>query len=152
MNLNKVMLIGRLGKDPEIRQTANGAVANFTIATSEVYKDKNGQRQELTDWHNIVMWRYNAENAEKLLRKGKLVYIEGKLKTRSWDDKDGNKRYTTEVNADSFILLDRDKREDGDSYSGGYQNREYSQQSDAQSPVSPPADVPAGGSDDDLPF
>lgn len=96
--VNKVILLGRLGKDPEIRTLDNGAkVATFSIATSETYKDKNGERQEKTEWHNIVLWRALADLAESYLAKGREVYIEGKLQTRSWDDKDGNKRYTTDI-------------------------------------------------------
>jgi len=96
--VNKVILLGRLGKDPEIRTLDNGAkVASFSIATSETYKDKEGQRQEKTEWHNIVLWRALADLAESYLTKGREVYIEGKLQTRSWDDKDGNKRYTTDI-------------------------------------------------------
>lgn len=96
--VNKVILLGRLGKDPEVRTLDNGAkVATFSIATSENFKDKNGERQERTEWHNIVLWRALADLAESYLAKGREVYIEGKLQTRSWDDKDGNKRYTTEI-------------------------------------------------------
>ncbi|MBL4709522.1 MAG: single-stranded DNA-binding protein [Flavobacteriales bacterium] len=104
--VNKVILVGNLGKDPEVRHLENGAaVANFSIATSETYKDKNGNRQEQTEWHNIVLWRGLAQIAEKYLRKGSQVYVEGKLKTRSWQDKDGNTRYTTEVVGDQMTML-----------------------------------------------
>ena len=105
--VNKVILIGRLGKDPEVRHLESGtAVANFTMATTESYRDRNtGERKEITDWHNIVLWRGLADVAEKYLKKGNLVYIEGKLKTRSWEDKDGNTRYTTEVVADNMTML-----------------------------------------------
>lgn len=108
-SVNKVILIGNLGKDPEVRHLENGAVvANFSIATSETYVDRNsGERRENTDWHNIVLWRGLAEVAEKYLRKGQKVYIEGKLKTRSWQDKDGNTRYTTEVLGDQMTMLSR---------------------------------------------
>ena len=89
--VNKVILVGRLGKDPEVRYTNDSTpVANFSIATSEYYKDKNGERQENTEWHNIVAWRHLAEISEKFLTKGKLVFIEGKLRTRSWEDKEKN--------------------------------------------------------------
>lgn len=106
-SVNKVILIGNLGKDPEVRHLENGAVvANFPIATSETYKDRNsGERVSQTEWHNIVVWRGLAEVAEKYLKKGNSVYIEGKLKTRSWEDKDGNTRYTTEVVADNLTML-----------------------------------------------
>ncbi len=104
--VNKVILVGNLGKDPEVRHLENGAsVANFSIATSETYKDKNGNRQEQTEWHNVVLWRGLAQIAEKYLRKGSQIYVEGKLKTRSWQDKDGNTRYTTEVVGDQMTML-----------------------------------------------
>jgi single-strand DNA-binding protein len=104
--VNKVILVGRLGKDPEVRHLESGAtVANFSIATSEAYKDRNtGERKEITEWHNIVLWRGLAEIAEKYLNKGDMVYIEGKLRTRSWE-KDGVTRYTTEVVGDNMTML-----------------------------------------------
>jgi single-strand DNA-binding protein len=104
--VNKVILVGRLGKDPEVRNLENGAtVANFTIATSESYKDRTtGEKKEITEWHNIVLWRGLAEIAQKYLHKGDLVYIEGKLRTRSWE-KEGVTRYTTEVVGDNMTML-----------------------------------------------
>ena len=107
--INKAILVGNLGKDPEMRYTPNGvAVCSFPMATSETYKDRNtGERVTQTEWHNIVIWRGMAETAEKYLRKGSQVYIEGKIKTRSWEDQQGQKRYTTEVVADVMQLLDR---------------------------------------------
>lgn len=114
--VNKVILVGRLGKDPEVRHLESGAaVANFPMATSETYKDKQGNKQESTEWHNIVLWRGLAEIAEKYLTKGNLVYIEGKLKTRNWQDKDGNTRYTTEVVGDNMTMLG--SKNDGDNSS-----------------------------------
>jgi single-strand DNA-binding protein len=105
-SLNKVILIGRLGRDPEMRFTPSGrAVTNFTMATNEVWTDQSGERQERTEWHRIVTWGKLAENCAKLLSKGKLVYVEGRLQTRSWDDKDGNKRYTTEIIANNMQIL-----------------------------------------------
>lgn len=106
-SVNKAILIGNLGKDPEVRRLENGTVvASFTLATSETYTDRaTGERREVTDWHNIVLWRGLAEVAEKYARKGHKVYIEGKIKTRSWNDKDGNVRYTTEILADEMTLL-----------------------------------------------
>ena len=106
-SVNKVILIGNLGKDPEVRHLENGAaVANFSIATSENYKDrKTGEKVSQTEWHNIVAWRGLAEIAEKYLKKGAKVYIEGKLKTRTWQDKEGNNRYSTEVITDSLTML-----------------------------------------------
>ncbi len=106
--VNKVILVGNLGKDPEVRHLEGGAaVANFTLATTETYKDKAGNRQEQTEWHNIVVWRGLAEIAEKYLKKGMTIYIEGKLRTRSWDDKEGHKRYTTEIVGDTFTILSK---------------------------------------------
>ena len=104
--VNKVILVGRLGKDPEVRNLENGAtVANFTMATSETYKDKTtGERKEITEWHNVVLWRGLAEIASKYLHKGDQVYIEGKLRTRSWE-KDNVTRYTTEIVGDNMTLL-----------------------------------------------
>lgn len=106
-SVNKVILIGNLGKDPEIRRLENGGiVANFPIATSESYVEKaSGEKREVTDWHNIVVWRGLAEVTEKYIKKGMKVYVEGKLKTRSWQDKEGNTRYTTEVVADELTIL-----------------------------------------------
>ena len=106
-SINKVILIGNLGKDPEIRHLESGvSVANYPIATSEVYKDrKTGEKVTQTEWHNIVLWRGLAEISEKYLKKGDKVYIEGKLRTRSWQDQEGNNRYTTEVIADNLTML-----------------------------------------------
>jgi single-strand DNA-binding protein len=106
--VNKVILIGNLGKDPEIKYLeGNVARVSFSLATSESFKDKNGNRIDQTEWHNIVLWRGLAETAEKLLRKGMQVYIEGKLQTRQWTDKEGHKRNTTEVVAESFVILQK---------------------------------------------
>jgi single-strand DNA-binding protein len=105
-SINKVILIGRLGKDPEMRFTPSGkAVTNFTLATNENWLDQSGEKQERTEWHRIVTWGKLAENCAKLLAKGKQVYVEGRIQTRSWDDKDGNKRYTTEVVANTMQML-----------------------------------------------
>jgi single-strand DNA-binding protein len=124
-SLNKVMLIGNLGKDPEVRAIPSGAkVANFSIATTESYMDKNtNQKVEKTEWHNIVMWRGLAEIAEKYLRKGSQIYVEGRLQTRSWDDQNGQKRYTTEVIVDQMQMLGSPRnRERGEG--GGFQRSE----------------------------
>lgn len=150
--VNKVILVGRLGKDPEVRNLENGAaVANFTLATSESYKDKTtGEKKEVTEWHNIVLWRGLAEISQRYLHKGDMVYIEGKLRTRSWE-KEGVTRYTTEVVADNMTMLST--RGSG---SGGQQGGSYS-------PANSYAPAEAGGSDnyrtgsandstDDLPF
>ncbi|HPW79049.1 MAG: Single-stranded DNA-binding protein [Bacteroidetes bacterium ADurb.Bin037] len=104
--LNKVMLIGNVGKDPEIRHLESGtAVANLVLATSERYRDRNGEMQEQTEWHNVVLWRGLADIAERFVRKGSQIYIEGKIRTRSWEDQSGQKRYTTEIVADTLQLL-----------------------------------------------
>lgn len=106
MSVNKVILIGRLGNNPEIRYTNTGtAVANFNLATSENWNDKSGQRQERTEWHRVVVWGKLAELCEKYLSKGRQAFVEGRLQTRSWDDKDGNKRYTTEIVASTIQFL-----------------------------------------------
>ena len=138
--VNKVILVGNLGKDPEVRHLDNGrAVANFPIATSETYKNKQGERVTNTEWHNIVLWTPLAEIAEKFLKKGGQVYIEGKLTTRSWDDQDGNKRYTTEVVGRELTLLGS-RPEGGNSSDGG--------NNISESPVS---SIPEDDTDD-LPF
>ena len=104
--VNKVILVGNLGKDPEVRYLDNGvAVANFSLATTENYKNKQGERVSQTEWHNIVFWRGLAEVAEKYLKKGDSVYVEGKLRTRRLEDKDGNTKYTTEILADNMTML-----------------------------------------------
>jgi single-strand DNA-binding protein len=148
-SVNKVILIGNLGKDPEVRRLENGSiVANFPLATSETYVDRTtGERKESTDWHNVVLWRGLAEIAEKYARKGTKVYIEGKLKNRSWTDKDGNTRYTTEVLADEMTLLTPK----------GDQNTETPSGTQAPYPVntppSPPSPMNLGTmEEDDLPF
>ena len=107
--INKVILIGRLGRDPEIRYTPGGAaVANFTMATSEEWRDKEtGEKQERTEWHRVVAWRRLGEICGEYLKKGSQVYIEGRLQTRDWEDRDGNKRYTTEIIAQNMQMLDR---------------------------------------------
>ena len=104
--VNKVILVGNLGKDPEVRYLDNGvAVANFSLATTENYKNKEGERVSHTEWHNIVLWRGLAEVAEKYLKKGASIYVEGKIKTRKWEDKEGVTRYTTEILGDNMTML-----------------------------------------------
>lgn len=106
MGINKVILVGNVGKDPEVRHLDNGvAVASFPLATSETYRNKDNQKVTNTEWHNIVIWRGLADVVEKYVKKGSSLYIEGKIRTRSWDDKDGNKRYTTEIVADNMQML-----------------------------------------------
>ncbi|MBU0507742.1 single-stranded DNA-binding protein [bacterium] len=105
--VNRVILVGRLGKDPEIKYTPSGmALATFSLATDESRKDSEGNRQQITEWHNIVLWGKQAEIAGEFLRKGKLIYVEGRLQTRSWDDaQSGEKRYRTEVQGNRFVML-----------------------------------------------
>lgn len=164
--INKVTLIGRLGKDPVVKHFQNdNAIAEFSLATTESYKDKEGKWQEITDWHNIkVPNKFMAERAEKNLKKGSMVYIEGKIRTRSYDDKDGNKRYVTEVVVEQFRMLD--KRTDGQGGGGEYNQgggNNYSQGGGGGNyNQSQPAYDDRGGSnnnnnssspaDDDLPF
>ena len=171
MSLNKAMLIGNVGKDPEVRYLdgSNGQakVATFTLATTERYRDRNGETRENTEWHNIVAWRATADVVEKYVRKGTQLYIEGRIRTRSWDDQTGNKRYTTEIMADTLQLLG--KRQDNPAGQGGHtapaQQPGYAQQSyqpqaqqfqqaPAQSFSQPaaPQNIANDGPDDDLPF
>src|SRR5437762_14338048 len=129
-SVNKVILVGNLGRDAELRYTPGGAaVATLNMATTEVWNDKSGQRQEKTEWHRVVLWGKPAESLAEYLTKGKQIYIEGRLQTRQWDDKDGNKRYTTEVRGDRVVLLsggggrgapaDRGDRDAAPSHVGG---------------------------------
>lgn len=127
MSVNKVILVGNLGKDPELRYTPSGAaVATFSLATTERFKDRDGNRQEKTEWHNVVAWRQLAEICGKFLHKGKQVYIEGKIQTRSYDDRDGNKRYITEIVADQMQMLGSRNDDQGGNYGGGQQGGGYS--------------------------
>ncbi len=160
------MLIGNLGGDPEVRHLENGAaVAKFSIATNERYKDKAGEYQTITEWHDIIMWRQLAELAERLLTKGKMVYIEGKLTTRKWQDQQGQTRRTTEVVANNFQILE--KKEGSGQGASGFPNSMNEPASakpvsgaDAslpQTPVTPQAPTPASKPaadmpEDDLPF
>lgn len=148
-SVNKVILIGNIGKDPEVRRLENGAVvANFPLATSETYVDRaTGERRDNTDWHNIVMWRGLAEIAEKYARKGQKIYIEGKLKNRSWTDKDGNTRYTTEVLADEMTLLTPRSENDRP-----MENQQTPPPYPAQQPSNPSPINLGAAEDDDLPF
>jgi single-strand DNA-binding protein len=105
-SVNKVILVGNLGRDAELRYTPGGAaVSTINMATTEVWNDKAGQRQEKTEWHRVVLWGKSAESLTEYLTKGKQIYVEGRLQTRQWDDKDGNKRYTTEIRGDRVVLL-----------------------------------------------
>ncbi len=160
MSVNKVILVGNLGKDPELRYTPSGtAVATFSLATTERYKDRDGQRQEKTEWHNIVAWRQLAEICGKFLHKGKQVYIEGKIQTRSYDDRDGNKRYITEIVVDQMQMLG--SKDDGQQGGGGYGGQQDSgntpsqrsgQQSSGGSSNRDDFEEPAFNPDDEIPF
>ncbi|MDG1237924.1 MAG: single-stranded DNA-binding protein [Flavobacteriales bacterium] len=147
-SVNKVILVGNLGKDPEIRHLENGAaVANFSIATSENYKDrKTGEKVSQTEWHNIVAWRGLAEIAEKYLKKGHKVYIEGKLKTRTWQDQDGNNRYSTEVITDNLTMLGNANQNENKSNYTEPSNKLNTDKKPAEKEFSAPGD------EDDLPF
>lgn len=138
--VNKVILVGRLGKDPEIRSTSNGTpVASLTLATSESWT-KNGQKEEKTEWHNIVLWSHLAELAGKYLAKGRQVYIEGRLQTRSWDDKNGVKRYRTEIVGNMMQFLD-----------GGSQNANAPTQNDYASQAPNPYQQSQGNAAGNIP-
>ena len=161
MSLNKVMLIGNVGRDPEVRYLeGNAKVATFTLATSERFKDRNGELRENTEWHNIVAWRANADVAERFIHKGTQIYVEGRLRTRSYTDQAGVKKFTTEIQADTIQLLGRRPDADGAPQQGGYQQHPAQPQGySAPQPQSyaapqqpsysaPVDDVPG----DDLPF
>ena len=151
--INKVILVGNVGQDPEVRYTGdanNGAkVATLRLATTERYRDRNGNLQEHTEWHSVVVWRNTADVVEKYVRKGSQLYIEGKLRTRSWDDQNGNKRYVTEILADTLQLLGR--KQDGQ----GAPQQQYAPAQPSYAPVQQPAapqNVADNGPEDDLPF
>ncbi|MFN8057568.1 MAG: single-stranded DNA-binding protein [Vicinamibacterales bacterium] len=140
--MNKVILVGNLGKDAELRYTPQGsAVSTFSLATTEVWNDKGGQRQERTEWHRVVLWGRPAETLQDYLKKGKQIYIEGRLQTRSWDDKDGNKKYSTEVRADRVVLL-----------GGGGGGRAAARDEGAYGGSAPASEPFEPVADDDIPF
>jgi single-strand DNA-binding protein len=160
-SVNKVILVGNLGQDPEIRYTpAGAAVANFSIATSESWKDKNtGQKTSKTEWHRIVAWNKLAEICGEYLHKGKQVYVEGKLETRKWQDKDGNDRYTTEIKIHTMQMLGNRNDNDGGQQGGYNQNGGGFQQNTGGGKPAPQGgrnfQQPGGsfdGMDDDIPF
>lgn len=146
-SVNKVILVGNLGRDAELRYTPGGAaVATLNLATTEVWNDKSGQRQEKTEWHRIVLWGKTAETLSEYLLKGRQIYVEGRLQTRQWDDRDGNKRYTTEVRSDRVVLLSGR----GD---GAQAGRQHEDEQNQRAPAAPAA--PAEGAElteDDIPF
>jgi single-strand DNA-binding protein len=150
-SVNKVILIGNLGADPELRQTQSGmAVANLRLATTDNRKDRDGNRQERTEWHRIVAFGRTAELCGQYLSKGRQVYIEGRLQTRSWDDRDGNKRYSTEIVADNVTFLSGGDRSGGGGGGGGDQGGYQSAPPSNPAPARP--DAPPPEDDDDLPF
>ena len=140
--INKVILVGNLGRDPELRHTKTGvAVANLSIATSETWSDKDGSKQERTEWHRIVLWDKLAEIAEKYLSKGRQVYLEGRLQTRVWKDNNGDKRYTTEIRGDQLVMLGG---------KGDSQPREFGTAAADEQPAQ--SQEPFQANDDDVPF
>jgi single-strand DNA-binding protein len=163
MSVNKVILVGRLGRDPETRYTGGGqAVANFSVATDESYKDKNGERQKRTEWHKIVVWGKQAEIAQQYLKKGSLIFIEGRIQSREWQDKEGQKRTSFEIVASNFRMLGG--RADGAAAGGGSGPQARSSGDDFETHAAPADDsyggsgsgghAPAGPeiSDEDIPF
>ena len=160
-SVNKVILVGNLGRDPEVRFMPNGeAVCNFSIATTDSWKDKSGQKQERTEWHNIVMYRKLAEIAGEYLKKGRPVYVEGRLQTRKWQTKEGQDRYTTEIIADQMQMLGGRDGGGSNTYEAMDEDQSMpspSQQSAARPTQTAPASAPASGGDfdafeDDMPF
>jgi single-strand DNA-binding protein len=155
MSVNKVILVGRLGRDPETRYTSGGqAVANFSVATDESFKDRNGERQKRTEWHKIVVWGKQAEIAQQYLKKGSLVFIEGRIQSREWQDKEGQKRTSFEIVATNFRMLGG--RGDG-AAAGAAAGGGASRSDDFDHPAAPADDAfPAGAgpdiNDEDIPF
>ncbi len=146
MSVNKVILIGRLGKDPEVRKiNTTTTVCNFPLATNESYKNQDGSYTEQTEWHNIVMWRGVAERAERILKKGSTIFVEGKLRTRSWEDKENHKRYTTEIVVENFQLLDK-RESSGTSQTTNTENKTGTDSTSSSETVTEP------NFDNDLPF
>jgi single-strand DNA-binding protein len=157
MSVNKAILVGRLGRDPETRYTSGGqAVANFTLATDETFKDRAGERQKRTEWHRVVLWGKLAEIAQQYLKKGQLVYVEGRIQTRQWEDKrDGQKRSTTEIVGNVMRMLGS-RAEGAAAGASSSGNMSHSRSADADFDVAgPPAEEPSAGpeiSDEDIPF
>jgi single-strand DNA-binding protein len=146
-SVNKVILVGNLGRDAELRYTPGGSpVATINLATTEIWNDKAGQRQEKTEWHRVVLWGKTAESLNEYLTKGKQIYVEGRLQTRQWDDKDGHKRYTTEIRGDRIVLLGGGGM--GAGGGGGRQQPRTSGPSEEQHMIEPGSEL----TDDDIPF
>jgi len=151
-SVNKVILVGNLGRDAELRYTPGGAaVATLNMATTEVWNDKAGQKQEKTEWHRVVLWGKSAESLAEYLTKGKQIYIEGRLQTRQWDDKDGNKRYTTEIRGDRVVLLGGGGG-GGGPRGGGGMSRSTGGGGDDMGGHGPGPDLSEPLTDDDIPF
>ena len=143
-SVNKVILVGNLGRDAELRYTPGGSpVATLNLATTEVWNDKGGQKQEKTEWHRVVLWGKTAESLSEYLTKGKQIYVEGRLQTRQWDDKEGNKRYTTEIRGDRIVLL-------GGMGTGGGGGRQQAR--GAAGPEDTMGEPVSELTDDDIPF
>jgi single-strand DNA-binding protein len=152
-SVNKVILVGNLGRDAELRYTPGGAaVATINMATTEVWNDKGGQRQEKTEWHRVVLWGKTAESLTEYLTKGKQVYVEGRLQTRQWDDKDGNKRYTTEIRGDRIVLLGGGGGGGGRGGGGMSRGAAPGDESMGGHGGAPAPDVSEPITDDDIPF
>jgi single-strand DNA-binding protein len=167
MSINKVILVGNVGKDPVVRYFDKGvAKASFPLATSEIYTNQQGEVITTTEWHNIVLWRSLAEVAEKTVKKGSQLYIVGKIKTRSYVDKDGNNKYITEILADTMLVLEKKQGSTGDGARNTTTGQETSEVREAGAPYTqktapndsetsqedPFKDIPGGQSEDDLPF
>lgn len=151
MSFNKIILVGNLGRDPELRYTPQGvAVCNFSMATNEKKRDKSGELQDVTTWFRVTLWRNQAENAAKYLTKGSPVYIEGRLGVDEWTDRDGNTRYTLEVQGSDMHFIGGGARTGGEEYSGPSGGSEFAGPSDRSTTGTATAPAPSG--DDDIPF
>ena len=156
MSVNKVILVGRLGRDPETRYTGSGqAVANFSVATDESYKDRNGERQKRTEWHKIVVWGKQAEIAQQYLKKGSLIFIEGRIQSREWQDKEGQKRTSFEIVANNFRMLGGRSDSAAGAGRGGEEFDQGGHSGGGEEPLGG-SQAPSGGgpeiSDEDIPF
>jgi single-strand DNA-binding protein len=156
MSVNKVILVGRLGRDPETRFTGGGqAVANFSMATDRSFKDKNGERQKQTEWHKMVVWGKQAEIAQQYLKKGSLIYVEGRIQSREWQDKEGQKRTSFEIVVENFRMLGG--RGDGSGHASGASGGSHAGGAEAESQAGPGEETFGGGGgadigDEDIPF
>lgn len=152
-SLNKVILIGNLGRDPELKMTPSGqALARFSVATTETWKNPQGEKQSKTEWHNVVVWGKQAEVAEKWLRKGKQVMIEGRIQYREYTDQAGVKKTACDIRCDNFVMLGRMDEGGGGGARGGYSTPQQGGSDFDDMPAPPPTNSNAGGFDDDIPF